>query len=69
MTDDFRKHRRSLEPSRIKKRKEARPGFTSTGYFLLKWLQLVGQDYFFDSSEHRRLNTEHRPGNLDEAVA
>lgn len=37
--------------------------------FLLKWLQLVGQDYYFEISEHRRLNTVHRPGNLDETVA
>lgn len=68
MTNDFGKHGRSPEPSCIKRRMEVRPGITSTGYFS-EAVQLVGQGYFFDTSEHRRLDIEHRPGNLGEAVA
>lgn len=67
MTDDFGKHGRSLVPSCIKKRWSWDQTLLVQNIFR-KWLQLVGQGYFFGTSEHSRLSTEHGSDDLDEAV-
>lgn len=67
MTDDFGKHGRSFVPSCIKKRGRCDQALLLKVIFL-KWLHLVGQDYFSGTPAHSRLNTEHRSDDLDETV-